>query len=76
MTVPLIVLAVLSFGGGFMSVPNWLAPMFPLAAHESMSHGYFLVCGIAGILGVRSICSQTGDGRSFRRPLVLSIRWF
>src|SRR5690606_22886972 len=31
MTLPLIVLALLSAGGGFLNVPQYLAPMFPLA---------------------------------------------
>jgi NADH-quinone oxidoreductase subunit L len=51
MTFPLMVLAVLSLGGGLLSVPHWLAPLFPVAAHEPMlpmliSAGF----GIAGIL--------------------------
>jgi NADH-quinone oxidoreductase subunit L len=33
MTFPLMVLAALSIGGGFLSVPQWLAPMFPLTEH-------------------------------------------
>ncbi len=50
MTVPLIVLAVLSFGGGFLNVPKWLAPIFPLAAHESFVPVIISsFCGIAGI---------------------------
>ena len=37
MTLPLIVLAALSAAGGFLSVPNWLAPMFPHAEAENMT---------------------------------------
>ena len=35
MTLPLVVLAVLSLGGGFLNVPHWLEPMFP----EKAEHG-------------------------------------
>src|SRR5580700_5990636 len=31
MTVPLMVLAALSLGGGFINVPKWLEPIFPIA---------------------------------------------
>ena len=30
MWIPLAVLAALSLGGGFINIPQWLAPMFPL----------------------------------------------
>ncbi len=33
MTFPLMVLAAFSIGGGYLSVPQWLAPMFPIAEH-------------------------------------------
>jgi NADH-quinone oxidoreductase subunit L len=51
MTFPLMVLAAFSLAGGFLSVPHWLAPLYPVAEHESMqpmviSAGF----GIAGIL--------------------------
>jgi NADH-quinone oxidoreductase subunit L len=51
MTFPLMVLALFSLGGGFLSVPHWLAPLFPVAEHEALqpmiiSAGF----GIAGIL--------------------------
>ncbi|HEX4228127.1 MAG TPA: NADH-quinone oxidoreductase subunit L [Bryobacteraceae bacterium] len=51
MTLPLIVLAALAFGGGYISVPNWLSPMMPFAEHQdttamAISVGF----GIAGIL--------------------------
>jgi NADH-quinone oxidoreductase subunit L len=35
MTIPLIVLAIFSTFGGFINVPNWLAPMFPHAEATS-----------------------------------------
>src|SRR5438132_856943 len=34
MTIPLMALAALSLGGGFINVPNWLEPMFPAVEHE------------------------------------------
>jgi NADH-quinone oxidoreductase subunit L len=36
MTGPLIILALLSLGGGLLSVPNWLSPTFPLTEHENL----------------------------------------
>ena len=51
MTFPLMVLALLSLGGGFLSVPNWLAPMFPIADHESLQPMIISAAfGIGGIL--------------------------
>ena len=35
MTVPLMILAVLSFGGGYINIPRWLSPGFPMAEHEN-----------------------------------------
>lgn len=49
MTVPLIVLAVFSLGGGWLSVPKWLSPMFPITEHTN----------IAAML-ISSICSLGG----------------
>jgi NADH-quinone oxidoreductase subunit L len=51
MTFPLIVLAAFSLGGGFLSVPHWLAPMFPITEHEALQPMIISVSfGIAGIL--------------------------
>ena len=52
MTFPLMVLALLSFGGGFFSVPQWLAPMFPLAAEHGGMQPMIIssAFGIGGIL--------------------------
>jgi NADH-quinone oxidoreductase subunit L len=51
MTLPLIVLAALAFGGGYLSVPNWLSPMMPLAEQENTTAMAISVgFGIAGIL--------------------------
>jgi NADH-quinone oxidoreductase subunit L len=51
MTGPLMVLAVLSLLGGFISIPRWLAPMFPLAGPESLTPMLISAgCGIIGIL--------------------------
>ncbi|HMF75212.1 MAG TPA: NADH-quinone oxidoreductase subunit L, partial [Bryobacteraceae bacterium] len=51
MTGPLMILAVLSLIGGFINVPAWLAPMFPLAAHESSTPMMIsAACGIIGIV--------------------------
>ena len=50
MTVPLIVLGVLSVGGGFLNVPNWLAPMFP-----NVEHGNSLLMGISAAISIIGI---------------------
>jgi NADH-quinone oxidoreductase subunit L len=51
MTGPLMILAALSLLGGFISIPNWLAPMFPLPAHESTTPMIIsAACGIIGIV--------------------------
>ncbi len=51
MTFPLMVLALFSLGGGFLSVPHWLAPLFPVAEHEAMQPMIISSAfGIAGIL--------------------------
>ncbi len=50
MTGPLMVLAVLSFAGGFINIPGWLSPGFPLAEHEnSTAMAISAACGIIGI---------------------------
>jgi NADH-quinone oxidoreductase subunit L len=51
MTFPLMVLAAFSLGGGFLSVPQWLAPMFPITEHAASQPMIISVSfGIAGIL--------------------------
>ncbi|HZQ53741.1 MAG TPA: NADH-quinone oxidoreductase subunit L [Bryobacteraceae bacterium] len=51
MTVPLIVLALLSAGGGFIPVLGWLSPQYPLMEHESsVAMGISAAFGIIGIL--------------------------
>lgn len=50
MTLPLIVLAAFSAAGGFLSVPNWLAPMFPHAEVENFTLA--LVSARTGALGI------------------------
>jgi NADH-quinone oxidoreductase subunit L len=50
MTLPLVALAALSLGGGFLPVPRWLAPMFPPAEHHNQSLVVISVAaGLAGI---------------------------
>jgi NADH-quinone oxidoreductase subunit L len=50
MTAPLMVLALLSLVGGFLSVPKWLAAIHPLPEHESIApmviSVLFGLCGI------------------------------
>jgi len=51
MTFPLMVLAVFSIGGGFLSVPQWLSPMFPVAEHGNMQPMIISASfGVGGIL--------------------------
>src|SRR5260370_22226841 len=54
MTVPLMALALLSLGGGFIKVPIWLEPMFPLVEHENMT--LMLISVAAGLSGIGLAC--------------------
>lgn len=50
-TLPLIVLAVLSLGGGFLNVPAWLSPLFPQAeGHENPT--VLVISVSAGLIGI------------------------
>jgi NADH-quinone oxidoreductase subunit L len=51
MTGPLVVLALLSAGGGFINVPRWLDPMFPAKA-ESGNESLMYVSVAAGVIGI------------------------
>ena len=50
MTAPLMILALLSFGGGYIDIPHWLSPSFPLAAHENATA--MLISSSLGIIGI------------------------
>lgn len=50
MTFPLIVLAVLAAGGGFINVPHWLSPQFPLAEQENITP--MIISALCGIIGI------------------------
>ncbi len=50
MTLPLIALALLSLGGGFLSVPKWLSPTFPLSSQENATP--MIISASLGILGI------------------------
>ncbi len=50
MTLPLIVLALLSIGGGYINVPSWLSPAFSLAEHENVTA--MVISASFGILGI------------------------
>lgn len=50
MTLPLIVLGLLSTGGGFIDVTKWLAPMYPHAEGENLTLMMFSV--LAGVIGI------------------------
>jgi NADH-quinone oxidoreductase subunit L len=50
MTGPLMILAVLSLGGGFIKIPHWLEPMFPEKAENEMLAWLSAGVGIVGIL--------------------------
>ena len=51
MTVPLMALALLSLGGGFINVPKWLEPIFPVAEkpEDPMLMGISVAAGVIGI---------------------------
>ena len=52
MTVPLILLAILSAGGGFINVPRWLEPMFPAKAEALGNEWLMWVSVAAGVIGI------------------------
>jgi NADH-quinone oxidoreductase subunit L len=51
MTVPLMALALLSLGGGYIKVPKWLDPMFPIAEkpEDLTLMGISVAAGLIGI---------------------------
>jgi NADH-quinone oxidoreductase subunit L len=51
MTLPLVILAMLSFGGGYFPVLDWLAPLFP-RAHEGHESWLLIVSSLVGIGGI------------------------
>ena len=50
MTGPLVVLAVLSAVGGFLSVPKWLSPAYPLAEQENLTP--MIISATFGLVGI------------------------
>ncbi len=50
MTVPLMILAVLSIGGGFINIPGWLSPNFTLAENENIIP--MIISSSLGLLGI------------------------
>ncbi len=50
MTLPLVVLAVLAAGGGFIDIPKFLSPGYPLAAHENATA--MIISASFGIIGI------------------------
>jgi NADH-quinone oxidoreductase subunit L len=50
MTMPLVILAVLAAGGGFINIPQWLSPMYPLAEHENTTA--MIISASFGIVGI------------------------
>jgi NADH-quinone oxidoreductase subunit L len=51
MTIPLMVLAVGSVAGGFLNVPKWLEPMFPIA-EGAENHTLVYISVAAGLIGI------------------------
>ena len=49
-TVPLIILAVLSFAGGWIPVLHWLSPAFPVAEQENLAP--LVISASLGIIGI------------------------
>jgi NADH-quinone oxidoreductase subunit L len=50
-TGPLVILALLSAGGGFVNVPRWLEPMFPAKA-EGGNESLVYISVAAGVIGI------------------------
>jgi NADH-quinone oxidoreductase subunit L len=79
MTLPLMVLAVLSLAGGFLPVPHFLEPMFP-AAHGEGDHGSLaIIATAAGLLGIAFAyivyVLRPGMSSSFRETFGAAYRW-
>ncbi|MDQ6676097.1 MAG: NADH-quinone oxidoreductase subunit L [Acidobacteriota bacterium] len=51
MTGPLVILALLSLGGGFFAVPRYLDPMFP-SGEEGHATGLVIISVVAGAIGI------------------------
>jgi NADH-quinone oxidoreductase subunit L len=51
MTVPLMILALLSLGGGFINVPKWLEPLFP-SAERPENYTLMGISVAAGLIGI------------------------
>jgi NADH-quinone oxidoreductase subunit L len=52
MLAPLVILALLSLGGGFLPVPAFLEPAFPAAAAEHHDSTLVVIASLAGLLGI------------------------
>jgi NADH-quinone oxidoreductase subunit L len=50
MTLPLMVLAALSLGGGYLPVPSWLESVLPMAEHHNT--GLMVLSGAVGLAGI------------------------
>ena len=50
MTVPLMILALLAVGGGFINIPSFLSPIYPLAGHENTTA--MAISASFGIIGI------------------------
>ena len=50
MTIPLMILAVLALAGGFINVPHWLTPTYPLAEQESTIA--MVISALFGLVGI------------------------
>ena len=50
MTGPLAILALLALAGGFINIPGWLSPMYPLAEHENTTA--MIISASLGIIGI------------------------
>jgi NADH-quinone oxidoreductase subunit L len=78
MWIPLAILAVLSLVGGFINIPKFLAPLFPL--HEGEEEAWLeYVASAAGILGVALgyVCYVVAPGipDSITRMFSAPYRW-
>jgi NADH-quinone oxidoreductase subunit L len=72
MTLPLVALALLSLGGGYLDVPRWLAPLFPQseAVHDAALVYISVAAGLAGIALAYVFCiARPGLADSVTRKL-------
>ena len=74
MTLPLVVLAALSLGGGFLDVPRWLEPMFP-RGRATTTTSLVVISVAAGLAGIALAWLFYVAGRGWRTRSAQRLGW-